>query len=86
MFIRCSSKEHLLKDDAELDECWTRHDGASQIVSLDARPLILLRDGTIFRPVSAQPNKWLAFYRMCRWEWKGQPPNQFDIIGYQVSD
>ncbi len=84
MFIRHPSKDQLLPDDVELEAGWIRHDGSRRVASENDHPLILLRDGTIFRPISQLPNKWVAFYKLCRWEWKGRVPNAFDILAYQT--
>lgn len=84
MFIRHPTKDQLLPDDAELEAGWIRHDGSRRVASESYHPLILLRDGTIFRPISPLPNKWAAFYKMCRWKWEGCAPNAFDVIAYQL--
>lgn len=84
MFIRYPKGGQLLPNDVELEDGWRRHDGVGNVLSEQDRPIILLRDGTIFRPVSSLPNKWTVFYDMCRSQWKGEDPDYFDIIAYRV--
>ena len=83
MFIRHPTMEHMLSDDIKLEDDWVRHDGARRMLPDGDRSLILLRDGTIFRPISTLPNKWGPFYELCRWEWKVRDRSTFDVMAYR---
>ena len=83
MFIRHPTTDQMLPDDIKLEDDWVRHDGARRMLPDGDRSLILLRDGTIFRPISPLPNKWVPFYEMCRWEWKGRDPSMFDVMAHR---
>ena len=83
MFIRHPTMVHMLPDDIKLEDDWVRHDGARRMLPDGDRSLILLRDGTIFRPISTLPNKWGPFYELCRWEWKVRDRSTFDVMAYR---
>ena len=83
MFIRHPTADQMLPDDIKLEDDWVRHDGARRRAPVGDQSLILLRDGTIFRPISPLPNKWGPFYEMCRWEWKGRDRSTFDVMAYR---
>ena len=83
MFIRHPTADQMLPDDIKLEDDWVRHDGARRRVPVGDQSLILLRDGTIFRPISTLPNKWGPFYELCRWEWKVRDRSTFDVTAYR---
>ena len=83
MFIRHPTADQMLPDDIKLEDDWVRHDGSRRRVPVRDQSLILLRDGTIFRPISTLPNKWGPFYELCRWEWKVRDRSTFDVMAYR---
>ena len=83
MFIRHPTMVYMLPDNIKLEDDWVRHDGARRVLPDGDRSLILLRDGTIFRPISTLPNKWGPFYELCRWEWKVRDRSTFDVMAYR---
>lgn len=86
MTIQAGNPDHLLLNDAELSDAWIRHKGGACPIPHLNRPLILPRDGTIFREPPTCGGKWQIFDEQSRWGWQGRAPDALNVIAYQMSE